>query len=234
MMGQKDQVIGEINGYQIKLRIIHSKGIGRAYDDYSYPKLSSLIVNYRINGMIYILYSEKENKLYNIVIYSLLNDQKSIFLLSLWAPSYPNWYQDLLTTLQVGENIMKSQGISKVKMEYRTKYKTIELINAIQQDLRWSEPVIVSHFGLMQDLQPLLTSPWLNRRIPDHCEIEKWNDTSLNYIHSEIQKEKWNQGIPNSLHPLQLTQNIDPDTLGFDPSTAKVAEENKEGSSLSN
>jgi hypothetical protein len=205
-------VIGRIDDLEILLMLKKSTQIGNIYDRFSYPRMSSTIVQYKIQGNIYILFSKRDKKLVNAYYFGLAQNRKTLVLPSFWSAGHAGWKNDLIAVLKFIFNYLPKLKISQVQFLYRSNYKNVSTIEEIRKHFDWPQATITNYFGKIDKIPETIQNRWLQRELPIDVAIEHFTSSNLKELVASLKSPAWKDQIPPSLHPLQLKQKIDPNT----------------------
>lgn len=203
---------GNIGDLTISVQTRKASEVGNIYDRFSYPRLSSTILQYKIIGVLYVVYTRRENNLVNCFYFGLLKDKRSLMMVSFWSLGHPGYQEDLHKSFTFILKNLPVLKIEKLLISYRSNYKTAEIIESMRQKFRWPEPLITNFFAKIDQIPGKLNSPWLKREIPKSITISKLNKQNAKDLAKALRSKDWKNEFPASLHPFQIRTNIDPHT----------------------
>lgn len=203
---------GNIGDLTISVQTRKAAEVGKIYDRFSYPRLSSAILQYKMIGVVYVVYTKRENNLINCFYFGLLKDKKSLMMVSFWSLGHPGYREDLHKSFSFILKNLPVLKIEKLLISYRSNYKTAEIIESMRQKFQWPEPIITNYFAKIDQIPGILDSPWLKREIPQTISISKLNKQNAKDLAKSLQSKEWKNEFPSSLDPFQIRTNIDPHT----------------------
>lgn len=179
-------------------------------DHISLPRFSKMVKKFKIQGYFYAGFAiSKSNKVYTAIYLKLNKDQNESLVFSFWNHGEEGWLIDFRAMLLMAIGFQRRNGIKEMKYRYRDNWKIAPYVEKWFGPIRGTEFKTLNHMCVMNDVVPLTTSPWTNRKIPEGCEFEVWHELSYKKLEDAFAEGKFKGYESESLSPFQLRDKYD-------------------------